>query len=87
MICKPFWSRHDLDVVKEIQGRILEENLRLHRKAWETKINHLQEICKDSAKFWGQVRQLIGNNKVKNEYLIDINCDLTASRESIIVDP
>ena len=73
IIRKPFWSRHDLDILKEIQGRILEENLRLHREAWEAKINHLQEICKDSAKFWGQVRQLIGTNKVKNEYLIDIN--------------
>ena len=73
IICKPFWSRHDLDVIKEIQRRLLEENLRLSKEAWETKINHLNEIFKDSAKFWGQVRQVIGNNKVKNEYLIDIN--------------
>ena len=73
IISKPFWSRHDLNVIKEIQGRLLEENLRLSKEAWETKINHLNEIYKDSAKFWDQVRQLIGNNKVKNEYLIDIN--------------
>ena len=72
IIRKPFWSRHDLNVIREIQGRILEENLRLSREAWETKINHLNEICKGSAKFWGKVRQLIGNNKVRNEYLIDI---------------
>ena len=31
------------------------------------------KIYKDRAKFWGQVRKLIGNNKVKNEYLIDVN--------------
>ena len=73
IISKPFWTRHDLDVIKEIQRRLLEENLRLSKEAWETKINHLNENYKDSSKFWGQVRKLIGNNKVKNEYLIDIN--------------
>ena len=65
IISKPFGTRHDLDVIKQIQRRLLEENLRLSKKAWETKINHLNEIYKDSAKFWGQVRKLIGNNKSK----------------------
>ena len=73
IISKPFWTRHDLDVIKEIQRRLLKENLRLGKEAWETKINHLNEIYKDNGKFWGQVRNLIGNNKVKNEYLIDVN--------------
>ena len=73
IISKPFWTRHDLDVIKEIQRRLLEENLRLSKEAWETKVNHLNENYKDSTKFWAQVRKLIGNNKVKNKYLIDVN--------------
>ena len=33
IIHKLFWSRHDLDVIKEIQRRLLEENLRLSKEA------------------------------------------------------
>ena len=32
IISKPFWTRHDLDVIKEIQRRLLEENLRLSKE-------------------------------------------------------
>ena len=51
----------------------MEENLRLYEEAWETKIESLNEIYKDSAKFWGKVKQLIGSDKEKVEYLIDAN--------------
>ena len=51
----------------------MEENLRLYKEAWETKIESLNETYKDSAKFWGKVKQLIGIDKEKVEYLIDAN--------------
>ena len=70
---KQIWTREDLDIIKEIQRRILEENLRLSKEAWEIKINWLNDICKDSTKFWGNVKKLIGNNREKTEYLIDVN--------------
>ena len=70
---KPIWTREDLDIIKELQRRILEENLRLSKEAWEAKINWLNNICKDSTKFWGNVKKLIGNNKEIIEYLIDTN--------------
>ena len=70
---KPFWSRNDLDVIKEMQRRILEENLRLSKEAWENKVDWLNEVCKDSAKFWGNIKKLIGSDKERTEYLIDIN--------------
>ena len=69
----PIWTRGDLDIIKELQRRISEENLRLSKEAWETKINWLNDICKDSTKFWGNVKKLIGNNKEITEYLIDTN--------------
>ena len=68
-----FWSRNDLDVIKEMQRRILEENLRLSKEAWENKVDWLNEVCKDSAKFWGNIKKLIGSDKERIEYLIDIN--------------
>ena len=70
---KPIWTREDLDIIKELQRRILEENLRLSQEAWETKISWLNDICKDSTKFWGNIKKLIGNNKEIIEYLIDVN--------------
>ena len=70
---KPICTREYLDVIKELQRRILEENLRLSKEAWETKINWLNDICKDSTKFWGNVKKLISNNKEITEYLIDTN--------------
>ena len=70
---KPIWTREDLDIIKELQRRILEENLRLSKEAWETKINWLNDICKDSTKFWGNVKNLLGNNKEITEYIIDTN--------------
>ena len=48
---KPIWTREDLDVIKKLQRQILEENLRLSKEAWETKINWLNDICKDRTKF------------------------------------
>ena len=56
-----------------MQRRILEENLRLSKEAWENKIEWLSEICKDSAKFWGSIKKLIRSDKEETEYLIDIN--------------
>ena len=41
---KPIWTREDLDIIKELQRQILEENLRLSKEAWETKINWLNDI-------------------------------------------
>ena len=43
----------------------MEENFRLYKKACETKIESLNEIYKDSAKFWSKVKQLIGSDKEK----------------------
>ena len=54
-----------------MQRRIIKENLRLYKEAWETKVETLNEIYKDSAKFWGKVKQIIGNSKERVEYLID----------------
>ena len=68
-----YWARLDLEILKETQRRLMEENLRLYKEAWETKIEYLNETYKDSAKFWGKVKQLIGSNKEKVEYLIDTN--------------
>ena len=72
---KLYWTRVDLEILKEMQRRIKEENLRLYKKAWETKIESLNEIYKDSAKLWDKVKQLIGSDKEKVEYLIDANND------------
>ena len=73
ILSKPVWTRNDLGIIKEMQRRILEENLCLSKEAWENKIEWLNEICKDSAKFWGNVKKLIGSDKEKIEYLIDSN--------------
>ena len=54
---KPIWTREDLDIIKELQRQILEENLRLSKEAWETKINWLNDICRDSTKFLGNVKK------------------------------
>ena len=70
---KLYWTRLDIEILKETQRRLKEENLRLYKEAWETKIEYLNEIYKDSAKFWGKVKQLIGSDKEKVEYLIDTN--------------
>ena len=60
---KSYWTLEDLEILKETQRRIMEENLRLYKEAWETKIQSFNEIYKDSAKFWGKVKQLIGSDK------------------------
>ena len=70
---KLHWTREDLDVIKEVQRRLLEENLRLYKEAWETKIESLNELYKDSAKFWSKIKQCIGNSKEKVDHLIDSN--------------
>ena len=56
-----------------MQRRILEENLRLSKEAWENKVDWLNEVCKDSTKFWGNIKKLIGSDKERAEYPIDIN--------------
>ena len=70
---KPYWTREDLDIIKEVQRRLLEENLRLYKKAWGTKIESLNELYKDSAKFRSKTKQCIGNPKEKVDYQIDSN--------------
>ena len=63
LAAKPVWTRADMDMIKELQRRMREENLRLYREAWEEKVEYLNTIHKDSSKFWGGVRRLIGNQK------------------------
>ena len=48
---KPIWTKENLEIIKEIQRRILKENLRLSKEAWKTKIEWLNDICKDSTNF------------------------------------
>ena len=73
IIHKLYWTREELEIIKEIQRRIMEENLRLNKEAWETKVESLNDIYKDSKKFWGNIRRLIGSDKDKTEYLIEPN--------------
>ena len=73
IIHKLYWTREELEIIKEIKCRIMEENLRLNKEAWETKVESLNDIYKDSKKFWGNIRRLIGSDKDKTEYLIDPN--------------
>ena len=56
IINKLYWTRLDLEILKKTQRRLMEENLRLCKEAWETKIEYLNEIYKNGAKFWGKVK-------------------------------
>ena len=68
---KPFWTRDDIELLRNIQQRIREENLRLYREEWEKKIENLDQIHKDSSKFWGGAKKLIGNARERQEYIMD----------------
>ena len=67
---RPIWTRHDIEILKNIQQQIREENLRLFREEWEKKVEGLNRIHKDSSKFWGGVKRLIGSSKEKQEYIL-----------------
>ena len=73
LAAKPVWTRADMDMIKELQRRMREENLRLYREAWEEKVEYLNTVYKDSSKFWGGVGRLIGNQKEIQEYILDPN--------------
>ena len=70
---KSFWTINDIDLIRNIQQRTREENLRLYREEWETKVENLNRECKDSSKFWEGVKLLIGNSKEKQEYILHPN--------------
>ena len=70
---KPVWTREDMEVIRNIQQLMREENLRLYREAWEKKLKHLNRIYKDSSKFWEGVKRLIGTPKEKLEYILHPN--------------
>ena len=70
---KNYWIREDIERLKEIQQDLKNENLRLHREAWDNKIDKLNRIHKDSVKFWRGVSQLMGNSKNSVEYIVDPN--------------
>ena len=70
---KTYWARKDIERLKEIQQDLKNENLHLYREAWDNKINKLNRIHKDSAKFWRGVSQLMGNTKNSAEYIVDPN--------------
>ena len=73
LAAKPVWTRADMDMIKELQRRMREENLRLYREAWEEKVEYLNTVHKDSSKFWSGVGRLIGNQKEIQEYILDPN--------------
>ena len=70
---KPFWTVNDINLIRNIQQRMREENLRLYREEWETKVESLNRVYKDSSKFWEGVKRLIGSSKEKQEYILHPN--------------
>ena len=68
---KNYWTREDIERLGEIQQDLKNENLRLYREAWDNKIDKLNRIHKDSAKFWRGVSQLMGNTRNSEEYVVD----------------
>ena len=73
LAAKPVWTHSDMDMIKELQRRMREKNLRLYREAWEEKVEYLNTVHKDISKFWGRVGCLIGNQKEIQEYILDLN--------------
>ena len=76
LVAKPVWTRVDMDMIKELQTRMREENLRLYREAWEERVEYRNTVHKDSSKFWAGVGRLTRNQKEIQEYILDPNiCD------------
>ena len=67
------WIIQELTLIRQIQMAIKEESIRLSNEKWNEKINKLNDSYKDPAKFWKEVKILMGSDTVKIPSLIDRN--------------
>lgn len=73
IIKRPYWTIPQYNLIKTIQRNITEENKKLYQEAWDSKIQNLNDIHKDSAKFWGSVRRYLGSSRETAAYIEDPN--------------
>ena len=67
------WDREQLNIIKNIQELIKQENVRLYNERWSEKISKLQEIYNNPQKFWRDVGNLMGGKKNSNTYIVKAN--------------
>ena len=69
------WSREQLIQIRNIQEQLKEESKRLHTEMWNNKIQKVNSTYKDPAKFWGDIKVLMGGKGIKNSCigLLDAN--------------
>ena len=59
------WTVEELAMIRQIQVAIKEESIRLCNEKWNEKIYKLNDSYKDPAKFWKEVKNLMGSDTVK----------------------
>ena len=67
------WSREQLIQIRNIQEQLKEESKRLHTEMWNNKIRKVNSTYKDPAKFWRDIKVLMGGKGIKNSYILDAN--------------
>ena len=67
------WDRGQLNIIKNIQELIKQENVRLYNERWSEKISKLQEIYNNPQKFWRDIGNLMGGKKNSNTYIVKAN--------------
>ena len=67
------WNRNHLNQIRNIQEQSKEESIRLNNEMWNNKIQQVNSLYKDPAKFWDNVKLLMGGKGIKNSYILDRN--------------
>ena len=64
------WSRNHLNQIRNIQEQLKEESIRLNNEMWNNKIQQVNSLYKDPAKFWNNIKLLMGGKGIKNFYIL-----------------
>ena len=67
------WSREQLIQIRNIQEQLKEESKRLYTEMWNNKIQKVNSTYNDPAKFWGDIKVLMGGKGIENSYILDAN--------------
>ena len=67
------WNRNHLNQIRNIQEQLKEESIRLDNEMWNNKIQQVNSLYKDPAKFWNNIKLLMGEKSIKNSYILNRN--------------